>query len=167
MLHFSYYLKCTNHRCRTVPFFKQRCIFIKQINANICTFCLFFVVANRDAWLKGPSRAAIWSMIACIYPCNWNNERWLLWAISHKFLIFLFNPGISCQCAGRSFGEETLRISFASPQTVIFFLHSLTLCLSVSLSWCLILHSSPRYPGVLMMFWWEQSKTEPKYSWYS
>lgn len=103
--------------------------------ANKCKYLhvlsFFVVVANRDAWLKGPSRAAIWSMIACIYPCNWNNERWLLWAISHKFLIFLFNPGISCQCAGRSFGEETLRISFASPQTVIFssFSHPLSVCL--------------------------------------
>lgn len=121
MLHFSYYLKCTNCRCRTVPFFQTKMYFHKANKCKYLHVLSFFVVANRDAWLKGPSRAAIWSMIACIYPCNWNNERWLLWAISHKFLIFLFNPGISCQCAGRSFGEETLRISFASPQTVIFF----------------------------------------------
>lgn len=175
MLCFSYYLKCTNCRCRMVPFFKQRCIFIRQINANICTFCLFFflLLLLSDVWLKGPSRAAIWSMIACIYPCNWNNERWLLWAISHKFLIFLFNPGISCQCAGRSFGEETLRISFASPQTVIFFPLFFSCSFSLTLTVCLfelmflILRSSPRCMGVLVMFWWEQSKTEPKYSWYS
>lgn len=152
MVHFSYYLKCTNRRCRTVPFFKQRCIFIRQINANICTVCLFFVVvANRDAWLKGPSTAAIWSMIACIYPCNWNNERWLLWAISHKFLIFLFNPGISCQCAGRSFGEETLRISFASPQTVICFrphIFRLSLSPSVCLSLWADVFNSPQLSEV-------------------
>lgn len=35
-------------------FFKQRCIFVRKINANIFTFGLFFV-ANRDVWLKRPS----------------------------------------------------------------------------------------------------------------
>lgn len=123
--------------------------------ANKCKYLhvlsFFVVVANRDAWLKGPSRAAIWSMIACIYPCNWNNERWLLWAISHKFLIFLFNPGISCQCAGRSFGEETLRISFASPQTVICFrphIFRLSLSPSVCLSLWADVFNSPQLSEV-------------------
>ncbi len=172
MLHFSY-IKMHKLQVQNGSIFQTRLYFHKANKCNICTFCLFFVVANRDAWLKGPSRAAIWSMIACIYPCNWNNERWLLWAISHKFLIFCLILASACQCAGRSFGEETLRISFASPQTVIFFpphffffILSPSVCLSLWAE-CLILRSSPRCPGVLMMFWWEQSKTEPKYSWYS
>lgn len=116
--------------------FQTKMYFRKENTCKYLHVLSFFVVANRDAWLKGPSRAAIWSMIACIYPCNWNNERWLLWAISHKFLIFLFNPGISCQRAGRSFGEETLRISFASPQTVIFPPSFSFVCLSVSPNRC-------------------------------
>lgn len=74
-----------------------------KTSVNICTF--FFWQASwswKEPLQKG---AVIWYMIACIYPCNWNNERWLLWANSHKLLVFLFKPGISCQVPRRSIGK--------------------------------------------------------------
>lgn len=90
-----------------------------KTSVNICTF---FFLAEILLWKEPLQKGkVIWYMIACIYPCNWNNERWLLWANSHKLLVFLFNPTISCQEPHRNIGEDAPRISFASPQTVILF----------------------------------------------
>lgn len=73
-----------------------------KTSVNICTFFLAEILPWKEALQKGK---VIWYMIACIYPCNWNNERWLLWANSHKLLVFLFNPTISCQEPHRSMGK--------------------------------------------------------------
>lgn len=73
-----------------------------KTSVNICTFFLAEILLWKEPLQKGK---VIWYMIACIYPCNWNNERWLLWANSHKLLVFLFNPTISCQEPRRSMGK--------------------------------------------------------------